>query len=230
MFSHVFLAMTTTEFAEFQPPKTAYMACHFSPYGKGLTNLPRDLPKGSILLLDDSTPPCGHDAKITAEQLCQLTEQFSPVAILLDFQGERTTESTAMAEHLVHTLPCPVAVTEQYAKALGCSVFLSPLPANKALGEYLAPWNKQGVYLEIAPAAVQVTVTRSGSSAIPIPFAKGLPLSDKRLLCHYRTESFPERAVFTLSRTKEDLAALVQQAKDMAVLGCIGLYQELKRL
>ena len=230
MFSHIFLGMTTMELAEFCPPKAAYMACHFSTYNHGLSNLPKVLPKSSIILLDDSTPPCGHDPKVVSEQLFQLFEQFSPEAFLLDFQGEKTKESIAMAEQLVHTLPCPVAVTERYAKVLGCPVFLSPPPANKYLANHLDPWIPQGVYLEIAPMSEKITVTETGSTSLSIPYTEDLPLYDKKLYCHYNVESFPHKAVFTISRNKEDLLCLIQQAMQMGVLGCVGLYQELKRL
>jgi len=229
MFSHIFLAVTATELAEFRPTKTAYMACHFSPYGKGLSNIPVMLPPNSILLLDDSTPPFGHEQEAVTEQLRKLSAQFSANAVLLDFQGEPTAESMAMAEHLVNTLPCKVAVTERYAKTLGCPVFLPPTPVTVPLQAYLEPWLKQGVYLEIAPSGVQYTITQSGSTSLPIPY-KELSLQDKKLHCHYAVESFPEKAVFTLCRTKEDLRALVQQATDLGVLGCVGLFQELSRL
>lgn len=230
MFSHIFLGVTAGELAEFCPSKAAYMACHFSPYGTGLSNLPQSLPKGSIILLDDSTPPRGHEPKQVQEQLLQLIDRFHPEAVILDFQGEKTAEHTAMAEHLVHTLPCTVAVTEMYAGSLGCPVFLAPPPANKGLITHLGLWTKQGVYLEIAPMAVQITVTEDGCTSMPIPFPKNLPLQDTKLHCHYNIESFPKKAVFTLCRTKEDLHTLVQQAKDLGVLGCVGLYQELIRL
>ena len=55
MFSKVFLAQTYREMEQFPQQNTAYMACHFSPYSKGLSNIPPYLPKGSILLLDEAT-------------------------------------------------------------------------------------------------------------------------------------------------------------------------------
>ena len=41
-----FLAMTAAEFRKKEdlPDKIAWMACHFSPYGLGLSNLPQRLP------------------------------------------------------------------------------------------------------------------------------------------------------------------------------------------
>ena len=58
-----FLAMTGAEMRNNSvlPDKIAWMACHFSPYGTGLSNLPKNLPAGSLLMVDDITPPHGHD-------------------------------------------------------------------------------------------------------------------------------------------------------------------------
>ena len=49
-----YLAMTASEFAKADPlpPHVAWMACHFSPYDSGLTNLPRKLPTNSLLILN----------------------------------------------------------------------------------------------------------------------------------------------------------------------------------
>lgn len=228
MFSNVFLAQTGGEMTNGLPKKLAYMALHFSPYGKGLSNIPGALPKGSILLLDDSTPPTNHDPQLVTEQLKQLTAQFSPAAVLLDFQRPVTEKLTAMTEHIIKALPCPVGVTTEYARDLGCPVFLPPPPANKALADYIAPWKQQGVYLEIAPEGLEITVTETGSSKSPIFPVPDLPMADKRLHCHYQVEVSQDRAVFTVYRYKEDLAELVQEAETMGVLGCVGLYNELK--
>jgi len=227
MFSDVFLAQTSREMGQFPVPKTAYMACHFSPYGVGLSNLPETLPAGSTLLLDDSMPPNGHDSGVVESELNELIGRFDIAAILLDFQGELQKESMDMARHLANALPCPVAVSEDYAKALGCPVFLSPTPVNMALQDYTAPWLQQGVYLELAPMATRFTVTESGCAALAIPYGDDLPLNDERLHCHYKVEVFPGMAVFTLGRTGEDLVALAEEARQLGVLGTVGLYQEL---
>lgn len=228
MFSKVFLAMTARETAKYHSEKTAYMALHFSPYNKGLSNIPADLPKGSILLLDDSTPPENHEPQVVAEQLSSLIAQLSPSAVLLDFQRPRTEELEAMAASITQALPCPVAVTENYAKKLQCPVFLSPPPVNKPLRDYLQPWLAQGVYLEIAPEGLRFTVTETGSTPESISVIPGLSLEDKKLRCHYGVEVFQEKAVFTLCRYKEDLQALVEEAEQLGIFGCVGLYCELQ--
>ena len=71
-----YLAMTAEEIAttDILPEHTAYMACHFSPYGTGLTNIPESLPKNAILILNDRIPFCGHDKALIAKQLAQLME------------------------------------------------------------------------------------------------------------------------------------------------------------
>ena len=232
MFSKVFLAMTSREMESTLPNRIAYMACHFSPYSAGLSNAPRQLPENSLLLVDDSMPVQGHDPKLVADQLKELAERFSVSAVLLDFQREQSDPATEMVSAILQVLPCPVAVTESYAKELDCPVFLSPPPINKALQDYLAEWLTQGVYLEVAPEMRKLTVTESGceDAALPMNTDSALPLTDKRLHCHYGIEVFPDRAVFTLQRTKEDLAALAEEAYTLGVQGAVGLYQELSRL
>ena len=229
MFSKVFLAQTSREMEEFQPERTAYMACHFSASGKGLSNCPQALPSGSILLLDDSMPVQGHDPVTVTEQLQDLIGRFSIKAVLLDFQREWTAETDNMAAAL-QALPCPVAAPPVYAKGRACPVFLPPPPVNKALNAYLQPWLKRGVFLEIAPDAIQITVTEKGSVTAPLPCATQLPLENAKLHCHYNAKVLANKAVFTLCRTGQDLTELAQEAYRLGVLGVVGLYQELHGL
>lgn len=229
MFSNVFLAMTAKELGEFTPKRTAYMACHFSHCSKGLSNLPQNLPEESLLLLDDSMPPNGHDPNTVISTLQELVDKFSIKAVLLDFQNKKAKETECMASAILQALSCPVAVTEVYAGDLGCPVFLSPPPANKSLRRHFAPWQKHGIYLEIAPEHLEIAVTERGSTSrsLPVNAPQNLPLTDDTLHCHYSVSVSKDQAVFTLERTKEDLSALVQEAYQAGVLGAVGLYQEL---
>ena len=122
---------------------------------------------------------------------------------------------------------CKVAVTPAYAVE-DFGVFLPSPPPNKALVEYLKPWAKNGIFLELYSEGTAITVTKDGSRFFRIPSTSSLPLADKRLHCHYGVTVFPGKAVFTLNRTREDLAALAQEAEKLGVLGTVGLYQELK--
>ena len=223
MFSRVFLAVSGRE-SEF-PTRTAYMACHFSPGGSGLSNMPRILPKGSILLLDDSMPVQGHNLDIVAQQLKEVVDRFSVWAVLLDFQRPPTEESRKMVAAILENTSCIVAVTPAYAKE-DSTVFLPPLPANKSLPEHLKPWKR--IFLELASEGLEITVTKDGSRFSAVYPTTPLPLKDKRLHCHYSVKVFPGKAVFTLNRTREDLADLAKEAEELGILGMVGLYQELK--
>ncbi len=231
MFSKVFLAQTIQEMEQFLPPKTAYMACHFSPYNAGLSNLPKQLPKGSLLLVDDSMPVQDHDSALISRQLQEIVEAYSIHAVVLDFQREQTNEAFKMIRDIIPALPCPVAVPVPYGKDLACPVLLPPVPLNKALKEYISPWLQQGAFLEIGTDAAEITVTAQGSSISPLlpDRTRILPLEDQRLHCHYQVEVTLNKAAFTLQRDLEDLAALTDEAYRLGALGVLGLYQELSK-
>ena len=229
MFSNVYLAVTQREMEEFLPKNVAYLSCHFSSSGKGLSNLPQRLPENSLLLLDDSMPVYGHEPALVAAQLCDLVEVFSPKAVLLDFQRGWNAETEEMARSILGSVPCPVAVTEAYAKALSCPVFLSAPAADVGIRKHLSPWLKQGVFLELAPCGVKIEMTKDGCKKAPFRAQTQLPLYDEKLRCHYDVEVLAHKAVFTLTRTGPDLAALAEEAYRLGALGTVGLYQELCR-
>ncbi len=223
----LYLAMTATEIADNPalPPALAWMACHFSPYGTGLSNLPSHLPEGSMLILNDRTPIMGHDDALIARQLASAATELSCSRILLDLQ--RPGEYGRLIASILNCAPCPVGVSEAYAQGLSCPVFLPPLSLLKAPQEQLAPWQGREVWLEIAMDALQITVTDQGSQlACAAPPEDALPFRDDSLFCHYGFVANADSAVFTLHRTPEDLKQL------MEVSGCncfIGLYQELRQ-
>ena len=72
-----YLAMTAAEMMGGAPlpGKTAWMACHFSPYSTGLCNLPAALPPGSLLILNDRTPIHGHDPERICRELVVLWDK-----------------------------------------------------------------------------------------------------------------------------------------------------------
>ena len=124
------LAMTAAECqsASQLPVGCSWMACHFSSYGTGLSNYPETLPENSALILNDRTPPCGHDPELIVRQLTTLVEQMSVKCVLLDFQRPDLEENHAISQVLTKTLPCPVGVSLLYAGELTCPVFLPPPP------------------------------------------------------------------------------------------------------
>ena len=226
-----FLAMTAAEMRNNSvlPAKVAWMACHFSPYGLGLSNLPKDLPAGSLLMVDDITPPHGHDPVFITEQLSRCVEDLQCCGVLLDFQRKECMETQSVAKHLVEALPCPVVVSECFAGELDCPVFLPPVPPSVALKEYILPWKNREIWLELGMDGEILTLTEQGCRVTPLlcPDWDADGYQDDMLYSHYTIATSKNAARFTLWRTKEDWDRLLKQAEALGVVQTVGLYQEL---
>ena len=228
-----YLALTAAELAGCREPPEhmAWMACHFSPYATGLSNLPKALPPGSLLILDDVTPPHGHNPVLIAQQLLQCTEALGCYGVLLDFERAACAETEAIAKHLAATLPCPTAVSANYAGDLDCPVFLPVMPPSVPLEAYLSPWKGREIWLEIGLEGELLTLTQQGCEATPLsylnPEMEGF--ADKELHCHYTIETNEKAARFTLWRTSEDIKQLLEEAETLGITAAVGLFQELHR-
>lgn len=227
-----YLAKTQAEFCfeDGDDRPAAWMACHFSPYGTGLSGLPRKLPPGSLLMLDDITPIHGHDVSFIGEQLQHCVEALECKAVLLDFQRPGYGECDKLIQHLSESLSCPVGVSSLYGEASHTPVLLPPLPFCTSLESYLASWKGREIWLETALEGETITVTENGSKCSPLfrfsPPENGF--SEEVLHCHYRAEVQEDRIVFTLWRTKEDVEGLLNEAEAMGIPLAVGLYQEWK--
>lgn len=229
-----YLAMTAAEMRSCTsfPENIGWMACHFSPYGLGLSNLPKALPPGTLLILDDITPIHAHDPRIIADQLAKCVDGLKCSGVLLDFQRPRIEGTAALTKYLSGTLPCPMAVTEFYADGLTCPVCLPPLPCHIPLDEYLAPWRGREIWLEMALEEEILTLTEKGCTIEPLPREEACEGGhiEKDLHCHYHVQAEEYSARFALFRTREDLDALLKEAEDFGVTTAVGLYQEMKAL
>ncbi len=227
------LAMTAAEiYGTAQlPAQLAYMACHFSAYGTGLSNVPTQLPKDSLLILNDRMPICGHDHALIVQQLQQLVQTLQCCGVLLDFQRPDYPELAPLAAIIADTLPCPVAVSSLYARELSCPVFLPPVPLHKPLDTYIAPWEGRPIWLEGALDAACITVTEQGSQITPMPYKEpsSHALTDAALHCIYETKVTQEAVTFHLYRNKAQLEALLEEATALGVSKTIGLYQQFRR-
>ena len=224
-----YLAMTAAEIltCDPMPPKLGWMACHFSPYGTGLTNLPQNLPKGSLLILNDRTPIHGHDPQRIFDQLEDVIYKFSCSNLLLDLQRP-CQEAPAIIEKLL-ALPCPVITSQLHGENLDTPIFLPPVPLNVPPKAYLKNYTAREIWLEIALDALQITVTEKGSAFLQIPWDdESFTHKDTELFCHYKADISQEKAIFTLKRSRNDLLELLEEAKSLGVIHTVGLYQELR--
>ncbi len=226
-----YLAMTAAEIRENSENNAnlAWMACHFSPYGQGLSNLPRTLPEGALLIVDDMTPIHGHDFAYISQQLTDCIEQLGCYGVLLDFQREGYEKSLELARYLAQALACPVGISSCYAEVENAAVFLPPVPCHIPLRNYLEPWKDQKIWLDLTFQGEILTVTDHGTHITPLPFPDleetGFP--EATLHCHYKSELREDAAIFTLWRTQENLQNLLEEAEDLGVTTAVGLYQEL---
>ena len=224
----LYLAQTAAEMAGNPvPEKLAYLACHFSPGGKGLSNLPPDLPPGIMLILDDSTPMDGHDPDLIVKQLSDLIQANRCEALLLDFQRPDMPGQRELAQLLGSALPCPVGVSEIYAQELTCPVFLPPVPPDIPVSEYLRPWQNREIWLDAALDGITLTLRESGCVAESLWDFPEDGQNDEKLHCHYAIETTDDSAVFRLWRTVTDLNDLLAEAETQNVRKAIGLWQEL---
>lgn len=227
-----YLAMTAAELEAFSVPEgfwAAYMACHFSPYTTGISNIPTHLPPGSMLILNDRTPIHGHDPQRIAQQLLAALEQLHFGGLLLDFERPAIDAYHDLCHVLIQQLPCPVGISDPYAKKLDCPVFLSPAPLDAPLEEYIAPWKDREIWLDMAPQAECITVTESGSSSIAVSFfpPPESAFTDAALHCRYRAEVCEDAIRFHLWRDAAQVEKLIDRAQQLGITKVIGLYQEL---
>ena len=218
-----YLAMTAAEFALCKelPEKIAWMACHFSPYGFGLSNRPKELPPGSILMINDRIEPTCHNADLVAIQAYETAEALQCSGILLDFQrpGNGLTQQIAVA--------VTAASPNHYAKELDCAVFLPPPPLRCDTSEYFSYWQDREIWLETYEQWETVTITEHTVSVTQdTPAATPeLPLWNDALCCRYKTDVYDDRAVFSLHRGVKELQAL-----HCYVTNYVGLYQEYRNV
>ena len=223
----LYLAMTAAEFSSCDPlpQHPAWMSCRFSSSGNGLCNLPPTLPEGTLLILDDQTPPAGHDAFLIRRQLEEILNSHRCAGLLLDFQRPDSMETAEIAKALL-SLPCPVCVSHLYAEDPSCPVFVPPCPLTTPMEQHLAPWQGREIWLEVASDRADYRIHKNGCQVRPAS-QEALPFYDEKLFCHYGIRIEPEQILFTLERKRTDLDILLASAAACGVTRTVGLFQEL---
>ena len=227
----LYLAMTASEMSSINsfPPHFAYMACHFSPYGQGLSNLPTSLPPNAVLILNDNFPCQSHSPGLVADQLNHVIDSFHCENLLLDFQRPPCPESEQLINTLVSSTTVPVAISQGHSRNWKGAVFLPPCPLHVSLEEYLQPWQGQEIWLEAALCQENIVITPQGTVHIPQFPAQGLDggFFDDDLCCQYRIHTDEESITFTLFDTPGSLTNKFSQAEKLGVSRIVGLWQEL---
>lgn len=225
------LALTPLEISAQQTylSPISYMGCSFSPYTLGLSGIPSELPEGSMLIVNDRMSCQGHSADLVVDQLQKAVCDLHCESILLDFQRPPEPESELMVQRVVESLPCPVAVTEEYALGLCCPVFLSPAPLHLPLVSHLAPWRNREIWLEAALGQCEINVTKQGVTVVSQFPVDGLSggFFEENLCCQYRTKIGESHVAFTLFDTPESLKKKLELAASLGVKRAVGLWQEL---
>ena len=211
------------------PSRVAWMACHFSPYATGLSNLPEALPPGAVLMLNDITPIRGHDPQMIRRQLYDIAEENRCSVLVLDFQRHPSAETRDLVECLVADSVYPVVVSAAFGEKFSCPVLLPPCPAHIPLETHIAPWGERDIWLEVSRSQETIAVTASGATVSSQSFStlEEGGFLEEALHCHYRIETASELVRFSLWRTDADIHALCAQGHALGVRGFLGLYQEL---
>ena len=226
----LYLAMNASEMsASPLPAHFGWMACHFSSFGCGISNVPKDLPPGAMLILNDRIPCQGHSPDLVASQMVEAADRLGCESLLLDLQRPESPETETVVDAILSAAPCPVAVSEWYAAGRDCPVLLGPGPLHIPLAEYLAPWRDREIWLEAALIQECAVVTAEGTE-----FSRQFPpegleggFCDEALCCHYHTHIEPDKITFRLFDTPESLVKKLELAAELGVKRAVGLYQEL---
>ena len=224
----IYLAMTESEMADCSvlPPRVAWMSCLFSPYGTGLTGIPRKLPPASMLILSDRIPYFRQNPDLVVSQLQETMENFGCESLLLDFQQPDVPELLELVKRAA-AISRKVCVSQCYSEQWRGPILVPPVPLNESAESYLRKWDGREVWLEIEQTGLQITVTEDGSLYLPMKdnSSEKYPFFYRDLLCHYR-QRINNTAEFYLKRTQEDHTTLLSLAKGLGVTKAIGFYSE----
>lgn len=223
-----YLGATAAEMANFPDffPKPAFMACHFSPASAGISNIPKNLPPGSLLLLDDETPPSNHDPARVVWELSLAAKDLGCAGVYLDFQRQGYPLLGEIAAK-IQDFPCPVGVSRLYSRGNHLPVVLPPLPVDISLKSYIAPWKGREIWMEVALNRAKLTLTKEGCREEALETPPGQGFQEGKLHCHYEISVRKDAAEFRLWRTFEDLQDLMCQGEALGVKHALGLFQEL---
>lgn len=230
----LFLAFTAEEFSQKVPfpAKTAWMSVHFSPNGSGLTNLPPQLPQGSLILLDDHIQWANHSIERVCQELVTVLQRTESIGLLLDFEREPTAETLLLTKALgrcCKELGVALSAPPKYLLEDDTTLFLSPFPCSIA-PENIDPQRK--VWLDISPVCHSIRISKDCTIGSPAPYTRaGIPNSqevywDEDLLCNYYSEADGDDIRITLFRDATSAAKLLNRLNPAKIQLAIGLWRD----
>ncbi len=224
----LYLAMTESEIREKSAPLTriAWLTEGFHRETGELEGISALCPEGAMLTVTDGGGLDGVEPDAAIQTLLKAVEDYQCESILLDFQRPGSQAAAELTKKIVSAVTCPVGVSEAYAVE-GGAVFLPPVPVDIPVEEYLSPWQGREIWLELSLEGKCATVGESEVSWQPLCEPVSPPHEEEVLCCHYSLKTGEHEAVFTLSRTGEDMKKLMARAEAFGVTRAVGLFQEL---
>ena len=223
----LYLAMTAAEFFAGTPlpAHPGWMACHFSPYGQGISNAPQRFCEGGMLILNDRIPVADHNPDQIAGELKALTEQLRIQRLLLDLQRPGITHTNRIIESILKAVSCPVGVSHHYAVA-GYPVFVPLVGIDQPAESYLRKWQGYEIWQEVTTDHLCLEIDANGCRESQW---NGHPTAehwDELLQCHYKIHTTADHIEFLLYRTQSDVARYLSSLSTLGVTCGVGLYQE----
>lgn len=231
-----FLAISAREFPFLSelPPNVAWMSAHFSSSGPGLSNLPSNLPEGSLLILDDQTPWAGHNTEMVCREMVESLLKNRASGLLLDFERPVTPETAMLTEALsqcCREIGVMLGAPESYAEGEDTAVFIPPLPCQTP-PEKLYRKNRK-LWLDVSPGAYLLHIAAQGATGQvadqhSFPDGSYPVFTDPVLHCSYRSRPNAGGIDILLSHSRESIESLLTALDEQAVQLAIGLYREFR--
>ena len=221
----LYLCMTPGEFqtANTLPAYPGWMSCRFSPYGKGLSNLPKEFPTKMMLMVDDLYPANGHDPLQIAQELLGIADRID--CILLDFQRPDVPLTKEIVDAITRALPCPIGISQHYALP-GHPVLIPPVPEDMPFTQYFNKWQSRELWLEVTTAPLCLEISENGCCEAEALNFDRPEYFCRELHCHYKILQKDDRFLFLFRRKPEDINAFCELVSPFGVTRAIGLRQE----
>lgn len=225
----LYLAMTPKEYHNFHRTVDypAWMNIHFNSQDRTLCNLPIDLSKTSLLIIDDSVDFINPDIDKIIKMLLPICKSDSLCGIILDFQKPSTNDAATLASRIQQDFPGKVACTSEYLE--GSSILFLPSPSPiVSCRDALSEIKGKRIWLDCDTSAYSFRCSGDGITADCNQINR-TPFLSEKLHCHYWHCIKENMLLINASRTVNDWMDFLSEANRYGVEAGIMLHQEWKR-